>query len=174
MSNSSKFNLEILPSREQTSDVVWQWVDYELSQDRTVCLKVTGQSMSPLLISGSHVTLTPFNADRESLAIGSIVYLPQLRVIHRVMMKNSRFIWIKGDRLAYFDNQQLFAHVKAVVTHIDSPPGYSSRMRLHINQSFSNLYWRIIAISFSMTYLLYARSKIYCISIYRYLKNLGT
>jgi hypothetical protein len=171
MPNSLKINYKTSQSNEQTTDIVWQWVDYELSQGRSVSLKVTGQSMSPLLLSGSYITLTPFYGNQDSLAIGDIIYLPQLRVIHRLMMKYSKFIWSKGDRLAYFDNKQLLIHVKAMVTSIDTPPEYSSNIRLHINQYFSNFYWRIIAILFSTTYLFYARFKIYCISLYRYIKE---
>ena len=108
-------------TQSNEEDLVWQWVDYELQHDRSVEIIATGQSMSPMIPSGSRLVLTPINKASKRICVGQVVYIPQIRVIHRVIARWNDTIWIKGDRLPYCDTIYYSSAITAYVSQIKRP-----------------------------------------------------
>ena len=135
------------------ADLAWQWVDYELSQQRSVTLTVTGQSMLPYIPSGSILTFTPFQAEKQHLQIGQVVYCPKLRIVHRVIAKYGQRIWVKGDRLAYCDPITDSYEITACVTCV------KHQAIDHHHQLYLTLPTSLIPLSISYCYMMYKRCK---------------
>jgi len=189
MSNTDTKNID--------DDLVWQWVDHELDHHRSVSLVATGQSMSPSIPSGSRLTLTPYTCIQDELHVGQVVYIPTLRIIHRVIAHYDLWVMIKGDRLMYHDSVHTISMIKAYVSQIELPTEYMyhtngqntqtinqksilSKVHLNCKKALStyNIHYKClhhpmnkITILGSYTYTALALSRRFGRSIYKILKQ---
>ena len=106
------------------NDLFFAWVETEIADRRSVCFRLKGNSMYPLLRNGrDEVLLAPFSADELQPMDVVLFRYKGAHLLHRIQRIEGDRLYIQGDGTFVAKEECNRADVVGKVTHVIRPSG---------------------------------------------------
>lgn len=106
------------------NDLFFTWVETEIADRRSVCFRLKGNSMYPLLRNGrDEVLLAPFSTDELQPMDVVLFRYKGAHLLHRIQHIEGDILYIQGDGTFVAKEECNRADVVGKVTHVIRPSG---------------------------------------------------
>ncbi len=109
--------------KEIANSVFFSYVAEEITEGKSVILRVKGKSMVPFLHEGDIITLIP--CDKNSLQVGDIVLFRYRKnyFLHRIIKKNKEKLILQGDAIIRVKEKTTTKRVIALLQQVERKNG---------------------------------------------------